>query len=222
MFFDCCYSGGTGDAKGSAFLPAEFKSGLDETLYERLSHGHGRVIITSSRSDEVSLVYPEMGNSLFTYFLLAAGRGEALSRGDGLIRVFDILDYVSEQVPTRGSQHPVFKAADLESNFPVALYLGDTKPQMPVSPAHRYGTSVEKRDLRQVMLHSFNLEELHVLCADVSQDLAEDGISLTVSLEMVRGVGKEAIVLNLCDYLDRRGHLAYLVRAIRRQRPGAI
>jgi len=56
--------------------------------------------MASSRSDEVSLVLAGMDNSLFTYYLLEALQGKAYTRDDGLIRVFDVFDYISEAVPT--------------------------------------------------------------------------------------------------------------------------
>ncbi len=133
ILFDCCYAGGIGEAKGisDAILP-DFKSGLDENLYARLSTGAGRVIIASSRSDELSWILPGMENSLFTHYLLKALRGEAPTRSDdGVIRVFDIYDYVSENVITHEErQHPVFKG-ELERNFPVALQNGGKSLQTP-------------------------------------------------------------------------------------------
>jgi len=82
--------------------------------------------------------------------------------------------------------------------------------------------AVDERALRQVIVENFDLEEAETLCADVQQDLDEDGIALHVSLEMVGGTGKTARVRRLIDYLDRRGYLGYLVDAVRRERPGTI
>ena len=82
--------------------------------------------------------------------------------------------------------------------------------------------AVDERALRQVVVENFDLEEIETLCADVQQDLDEDGIALQVSLEMVGGTGKTARVRRLIDYLDRRGYLGYLVGAVRRERPGTI
>src|SRR5512143_288659 len=122
--FDSCYSGGTGETTDFDLEPASFKAGLDDIQYDQLAQGVGRVIMASSRSDEVSLVLPNMNNSLFTHFLLEALRGSARTRGDGSLRVFDVFEYLSEQIPAHGSQHPIFKATDLENNFPIALYVG--------------------------------------------------------------------------------------------------
>ena len=216
VLFDSCYSGGTGDVKGLA-PEMEFKSGFREEYYDRLTKGAGRVIMASSRTDEVSLVLPGMENSLFTHYMLEALRGNARTGGDGLIRVFNIFEYVSEKVPARGSQHPIFKASDLENNFPVALYLGGKK--VSVLPPQ---TSVNKTVLREAIVKQFSLEELEILCADIQQTMLDDGQDLQVDLEIVGGTGKAAKVLKLIEYLDRRGFLAYLVNAVRRSRSGII
>jgi len=222
ILFDACYSGGTGETKDLGLEQADFKSGLEENYYERLAQGAGRVIMASSRSDEASLVLHGMENSLFTHYLLEALRGNAHTRGDGLIRVFDVFDYVSEEIPARGLQHPIFKATDLENNFPIALYLGGKQVEPSTRPAMPRRTAVDKRALREAMLQALSLEDLEILCADVEQDLADDGIGVQVNLEMVGGTGKAGKTLNLIQYLDRRGYLAYLVTAVRRVRPGII
>lgn len=222
VLFDACYSGGTGEAKDLMSERPEFKSGLDEKTYEQLAQGTGRVIMASSRTDETSLVLSSMQNSLFTHYLLEALRGNARTRGDKLLRIFDVFEYVSEQVPTRGNQHPIFKAADLENNFPIALYVGGKQVGPASGAVMQPKTAVDKRALREAMIPAFNLDELKLLCADVEQDLADDGTRVTVDLESIEGSTKPAKVLGLIQYLDRRGYLSYLVRAVRLHRPGIL
>lgn len=222
VVFDACFAGGTGETKAMRLPEGVFKAGLDEGTYERLAQGAGRVIMASSRWDEVSLVLRGMNNSLFTHFMLEALRGGARTRGDGLIRVFDVFDYVSEEVPARGRQHPIFKATDLENNFPIALYCGG-KRAAPLTPAALLRhTAVDKRALREAMVEAFANEDLDVICADVESDLAQAGIDLQVGMDLVDGSGKRSKIMNLINYLDRRGYLAYLVAAVRRERPGII
>ena len=76
--------------------------------------------------------------------------------------------------------------------------------------------------VREAMLQAFSMEELQVLSFDIQNDLATNGISLLVSPEMVGGSSKSALILNLIQYLDRRGYLSYLVKAVRAARPGII
>jgi len=120
VVFDCCHSGGIGQPKdGTA---PEIKA-LPESYYDALKEGRGRVILASSRSTEYSWVLPGAKNSLFTQHLLSGLRGGAPGPG-GVIRIFDLFDYVQPRVTeAQSSQHPIFKA-EIEENFGVALFMG--------------------------------------------------------------------------------------------------
>jgi hypothetical protein len=119
VLFDSCHSGGAGDPKST--LP-QIKRGLSEDYYQALAHqGKGRVVIASSRPDEVSWALRGMDNSLFTHYLLEALRGEGRTLGDGYVRVFDVFRHVADHVPTKADQHPIFKATAMEEDFPIAL-----------------------------------------------------------------------------------------------------
>ena len=132
VLIDSCHSAGAGSFKAAqaAEPPA---LGYSEKSLGRLAQGTGRVLIASSRASEESLVFSNARNSVFTSHLLDALRGQAWTRGDGLIRVFEIFNHVSEMVKREvpGRQHPVFKASDLEDNFPVALDRGGVKSTTP-------------------------------------------------------------------------------------------
>jgi hypothetical protein len=124
VIFDCCHAAGIGVAKDVQALA--FKTGLPEAYYEQLQAGRGRVILASSRSDELSWILPNEQNSLFTKHLIAGLRGGIASE-DGLIRIFDLFEYLQPRVTQeQPKQHPIFKA-ELEENFPLALYLGGQK-----------------------------------------------------------------------------------------------
>jgi hypothetical protein len=119
VVFDCCHAGGIGQPKGAADPGLE--PGLPERFYEALQAGRGRAILASSRSTELSWVLPGAHNSLFTQHLLA-GLGGGIASEDGLIRIFDLFEYLQPRVTAdQPRQHPIFKA-ELEENFPVALH----------------------------------------------------------------------------------------------------
>jgi len=137
VLLDACHSAGAGELKALAPLD-NIKAGLDEKTYDALAASAGRVIMASSRSSEVSLILDGMQNSLFTHYLLEALKGESISYGDGVVRVFDVFHYVSDRVPARAAnshaaQHPIFKARDVEGNFPLALRLGGKQTGAPAS-----------------------------------------------------------------------------------------
>lgn len=117
VIFDCCHSGGIGEPKSP--YGTELKAGLPDDYYKVLSKGWGRVIMASSRPNEVSYVYAGDKNSLFTKHLLDGLQGKALVTGQ-YVRVFDLFSYLQPKVNAEQSnQNPLIKA-ELEENFPVA------------------------------------------------------------------------------------------------------
>jgi hypothetical protein len=86
---------------------------------------------------------------------------------------------------------------------------------------------IDQRVLRVALVNSFSLEELEAICADVEHALETAGVqvmgrSIPVNLEIGGGRSKQGKVLNLIQYLDRRGYLGYLVSAVRLHKPGII
>ena len=132
VFIDACHSGGVGSFKNQG-AEKSLTFGYAEKSLGRLAQGAGRVLIASSRANETSLVLAGKRNSVFTCHLLEALRGEGHTSGDGVIRVFEIFNHVSEMVQRSvpGRQHPIFKASDLEDNFPVTLDRGRGKIAAP-------------------------------------------------------------------------------------------
>lgn len=130
VFIDSCHAGGTKIAKGLKDDQGhEFKSGYSETAFAKLAVGRGRALMASCRADEESSVILGARNSVFTTALLVGLRGAAEKDGSGVIKVFDLFEYVADKVPksVADGQHPIFKADNLEQNFPVALSRGGKK-----------------------------------------------------------------------------------------------
>ena len=135
VFIDACHAGGAAISKRLTDGEGhEFKSGYTQNTFARLAVGSGRALMASCRADEVSAVFVGARNSVFTTALLAGLRGAADKSASGFIKVFDLFNYVSEEVPKLipDNQHPIFKADNLELNFAVALSQGGKKS--PYSP----------------------------------------------------------------------------------------
>lgn len=197
LIFDCCHSGGIGQLKDA--LAPELKA-LPETYYELLKSGRGRVIVASSRSSEFSHVLPGAPNSLFTQHLLDGLRGGAPGPG-GVIRIFDLFHYLQPKVTAaHHDQHPIFKA-DLEENFPIALYCGGKAPApMPGSPVDEFKYDVflsyrqqepDKAWVRKVLLP--RLEKASGLRACV--DYRDFRLGAPLVLEMARAVEQSRYTL---------------------------
>jgi metacaspase-1 len=127
VLLDACHAGGAATFKSKA--AEEISLGYTEKSLEKLAKGTGKVLIASSRASETSLVLDGAKNSVFTQHLLEALRGDGRTNGDGLIRIFEIFNHVSQKVrqSVPGKQHPIFKASDLEDNFPVVPDRGGRK-----------------------------------------------------------------------------------------------
>lgn len=146
VVLDACHAGGAATLKSDS--SENIIEGFEEKSLQRLSQGTGRVVLASSRASETSLVLRGERNSVFTDAFLHGLKGGAPADADGLIRIFTLFNHLSEKVRqvVPGKQHPIFKASDLEDDFPVALSLGGRK-----SPGSSILPFQDSRDLEQVM-----------------------------------------------------------------------
>jgi len=130
VFIDACHAGGAAISKSlSDGKGHNLKSGYSPNTFAKLAVGSGRALMASCRADEESAVFHGARNSVFTTALLAGLRGAADKSASGFIKVFDLFNYISEEVPKLipDDQHPIFKADNLEVNFAVALSQGGKK-----------------------------------------------------------------------------------------------
>lgn len=126
VVLDCCRAAGIAEPKDASAVP-ESLSGLSAEAVASLAKGRGRAVLAASRADGFAYSFAGRRNSLFTQHLLEALRGGALGTG-GVIRVCDLFDYVQRHVAAElPEQRPVFKA-ELEENYPLALFRGGVAP----------------------------------------------------------------------------------------------
>ena len=198
VIFDCCHAGGIGQPMAaSPSVPAAFSEGY----YERLQAGRGRVILASSRSSEYSWLLPQDKHSLFTKHLLAGLHG-GIASDDGLIRIFDLFEYVQPRVTAEHSrQHPIFKA-EIEENFPVALYLGGQSGSIDkTDDGFRYDAYIsfadEEPDATWVWEQLVPLLEKAGLSLAISGDVEEPGVARVVNVERgIRQAKRTILVLS--------------------------
>ena len=126
VLLDCCHAGGQAEAKG------QVKSPLPSSVTEQLGSSSGRVVLASSRRDEVS--WTGTPYSVFTAALLEGLAGYGAFEQDGYARVLDLTLWVGRKVPERtgDKQHPIVKVSNLADNFAVAWYAGGAKSPDPL------------------------------------------------------------------------------------------
>jgi hypothetical protein len=202
VVFDCCHAAGIGEPKDAA---PTLKTGFSDDYYEALKAGTGRAILASSRSTEYSYVMPGAANSLFTQHLLGGVRG-GIASDDGLIRIFDLFEYLQPRVTgDQPNQHPIFKA-ELEENFPVALYLGGQKGVVPIDDqGFRYDAYVSYVDQEPDATWVWDtlvprLEDAGLRIA-VSGDVEEPGVARVVNIERGITQAKRTVVVLSETYL---------------------
>jgi|GEM_PF-2399872 len=105
---DTCYSGSAG---GRTLLTAKSRAILSDRFLERISHGKGRVIISSCSANEISKEDDRLGHGIFSYYLLQGLRGKADQDSDGIITVDELFAFLTRTVPHASGQdqHPVKK-----------------------------------------------------------------------------------------------------------------
>jgi hypothetical protein len=202
VIFDCCYSAGIKSAKAA---PIALKAGLSQGYYDALKSGHGRVVMASSRDNEYSHIMAGAENSLFTEHLLAGLRGGVLS-SDGLVRIFNLYEYLQPRV-TGGNpnQHPLFRA-EVEENFPIAFYVGGRKGVIPtVGDGFRYDAYINYADKEPDSTYVWEtlikrLKDAGLKVA-VSDDSEEPGVSRVVGVERAIKQSKRTVIVLSENYL---------------------
>jgi hypothetical protein len=206
VVFDCCHAAGLGQPKNAA--APELRSGLSASFYDRLAEGTGWVILAAADMDEASYIQPQAANSLFTEHLLAGLRGGAAS-DDGMIRIFDLFEYIQPRVVlTQAGQHPVFKA-QVRENFPVALFRGGERGVVPtVDDRFRYDAylsfvdSGADADCAWKTLKP-RLEAAGLRIA-VSEDIQEPGVEFVLNAERGIQQSRRTVVLLSKAYMADR------------------
>lgn len=205
IIFDCCHAGGLGETRDLR-LGSQMKPGLSAGFFDALAGGGGRAILASCRADEVSYVLPGARYGLFTEHLLKGLRGAAASE-DGVIRVFDLFEYVQPRVTEiQPGQHPYFKFAG-DQNLPIALYRGGIKGEIArVEGDFIYDAYLSYADVEPDATFIWNtlLPKLRAagLKVAVSNDCEEPGVDRVVNRE--RGIerSKRTIVALSNAFLD--------------------
>ena len=208
VIFDCCHAGGIGQPKNLS--APEMKVGFSESYYDALKQGIGRVILASSRSTEFSWILPGAKNSLFTQHLLAALKG-GIASDDGLIRIFDLFEYVQPRVTAdKPIQHPIFKA-EMEENFAVSFYCGGKKRIVSEDQdGFRYDVYISYVDKEPDTTWVWEMLMPRLLASGlrvaVSGDSADPGVPHVVSIE--RGIIQSKRILAVLSNAYMADHTA--------------
>ena len=102
LILDCCFSGGA----GAKVLRVEHLSRQTRSAESHLQElaGEGRIIITASAANEPAWENQKLGHGYFTHFLLEAMRGTSEVLDGERIPVYQMLQFVTQQVSNAANQ----------------------------------------------------------------------------------------------------------------------
>ncbi len=131
VFVDACHAGAMQmRTKGAKSLPPSF-----QRFNELFEKSPGKVLITSSRADQISTEKEEFGNSVFTYHLIHGLMGEAdHDPNDGIVTLKEVFNYVYNRTKedSKGYQSPQVKPdireGDSRWEFPLAMVAPSAPP----------------------------------------------------------------------------------------------
>jgi hypothetical protein len=244
MLFDCCHAGGMRRIKAPGLQFT--KSPLPPEAMRLLEGGSGRVLICSSKENEVSFA----GNpySAFTLALIEALCGIGVAEEDGYVRVSDVALHAREIVPghTNGRQHPIlhFEHAD---NFVLAYYAGgetqpkglpfDGEPEVEPQPRPRttptYNSGPTASEVANPQMDSSYSAEIPITLENVNpvklleaMQAAFSGadfeilcFELGVNSANLAGPELDVKMISLIEWHQKRGFYARLVDKVLKERP---
>lgn len=181
VLLDCCHAGGMAEIKAPGFQ----KSPVPPELNEVLTTGSGRVVIASSRGDEVS--YTGTPYSVFTQALREGLAGYGAAERDGYAYIADVAMYTGRVVPnrTKDRQHPILKLAAAD-NFAIAYYTGGDKSLKMLPGAQNYPPPIEVVEVDLVEGYRNVLKKLQSNLLRVEERMAEFYDEAAIPLDLER------------------------------------
>ncbi len=247
VIIDCCHAEGMASSKGAIDVTAApdasnspFVKGSPAALSEALglkestgkaidnvAANTGRAVFLSARGNEESYFLPNRSMSIYTQCFIEALQGQGSRPGKTEVSVSDVMDYLSAEVPKRvkatfdKSQTPFFDFRT--ENFNLALIKGgkgiSTAPVTHVVPGPGADTSFDRVELRKRMCKFLTIQDVDMLCDDLSGDLAKQNLPFRVSQQDIPSDTIQKFVLNLIRWAEQRQVYPQLIAVLQRERP---
>lgn len=123
VFADACHSAGVG---GNVAMRGQVSGELVNKFLEEIAKaGNSVLTLSASESNEFSQESPQWGggHGVFTYYLLEGLKGKANVDSDPIVRLGELVDYVSQNVrrDTKSQQHPTASQTQWDRNLPMSI-----------------------------------------------------------------------------------------------------
>lgn len=123
VFADACHSAGVG---GNIAMRGQASAEVVNKFLEDIAKsGNSVLTLSASEANEFSQESPQWGggHGVFTYHLLEGLRGKANVDADPIVRLGELVDYVSQNVrrDTKSQQHPTASQSQWDRNLPMSI-----------------------------------------------------------------------------------------------------
>jgi hypothetical protein len=123
VFADACHSAGVG---GNIAMRGQASSEVVNKFLEDIAKAGSSVLtLSASEANEFSQESPQWGggHGVFTYHLLEGLKGKANVDADPIVRLGELVDYVSQNVrrDTKSQQHPTASQSQWDRNLPMSI-----------------------------------------------------------------------------------------------------
>lgn len=168
VVLDCCRASGIAAADLVGLTPdrSALTDPADESQFTTLTSGKGRSVLAGSLAQGSSYVLGGARNGVFTRHLLA-GLEKAAGTA-GVVRVFDLYEYVEQQVRAEmPAQQPLFKAA-LRENYALVRYPDEAFVLPPRTDALEYDAFISFEESQRAWVEKTLVPGLRKLGVKVS------------------------------------------------------
>ncbi|MBI4965377.1 MAG: ankyrin repeat domain-containing protein [Desulfomonile tiedjei] len=118
---DACHSGGFSEMKPKGLAPVEL-------FVQEVKKSTGKVVIHSTKDEQLSWEVPNLKNSVFTHYLIEGLKGNADKDRDGVVTLSEAYEYLDAHTreATKGHQHPQWEGK-VSGAFPLS-FVGSAVP----------------------------------------------------------------------------------------------
>lgn len=126
LILDACFSG---TAVNDLLAISKSSEGSNERAIQRMKHRLGTFILTGSAPNQVSFESAKYKQSLLTYALLSAMRGERLVE-DQFVDVYELFTYAAENVPKYAATIGSVQYPKIAQSAGSSFYIGKVGPEV--------------------------------------------------------------------------------------------
>lgn len=122
FFLDCCHAAGITHNVAAQSSTRKFGQEIEaDGLAQHLDNGRGMSIVSSCREDQLSVIFPDDRNSLYTKCMLEVLKGNGKTdMEDPFIRISEVVRYIFKKVPEHWPEQNPYANLQIYDDFAVS------------------------------------------------------------------------------------------------------